>query len=138
MPTTRRAALAAAPALLAMGSAVAGQSPDAELLRLLREADALERKEEELWDGRPDPHVDLEGFVANDIACKDLSRQRDELLLQAAALPAHTAEGRLAKVLTVRDWIAGYPGATALDHLHRPGDYLAWSLMQDLIRTGGA
>lgn len=138
--TGRRAALRVLAGLaVPMSRAVAGTAgDDGELIRLLTYAGRLALQEREHTERCPNPDLDLDGWKASLRVSRDILAHRDALLLQAAALPAVTAAGRRAKVLAVRDWICGYPGAIGPSCIANADEHLAWSMLQDLLRVGVA
>ncbi len=116
------------------GATAAGS--DADLLRLLAEADQVN------WAYQaailpsdqtpPDERVRLRRVLS------DLRDRHSMLLAQAAALPAVTAEGVLAKAAAVRDWLAVTPELGRLPHWASADEKLAWSFVEDVVRQHSA
>lgn len=95
MSATRRGILAASAALPMVGMAKASEPhPDAELIRLCAEYEALEVRICGLFDG-PDA---IEDEGALDLAAEPLRKEQDALLRRITPVPAATVAGLLARI----------------------------------------
>ncbi|MBP0445025.1 hypothetical protein J8J14_09555 [Roseomonas sp. SSH11] len=130
-PRNRRAVLrgACAATLTMMAASAAGAAKaaelDGELIALLDEARRLCREE----DAQP-----LTAKTFADFACR---QPWQDLVERAARMPARTPEGLRAKAEAVRWWVLS-DHRTACDRFNVPQEWLAVSLVEDLLGRGGA
>ncbi len=132
---TRRAVLAGAAAALPAVAAPAEASggPDAELLRLLGEMDALQRQADPIFDRAwALPIADAKGkeLLARAYGLMDIWHERKR---QVAALPARTAEGLRAKAKMAMTFVDLHADETPTeDHM------ITWSVLRDVLARGPA
>ncbi len=82
-------------------------SPDAELIRLCDECDALQRQIDELFDEGADPLPSAEQIAlerARDQIVEPLCRRQDPLLERICDLRATTPQGHIARARTLLGW----------------------------------
>ncbi len=134
---TRRAVLAGAGAAAALPAVAAPTgtqvSPDADLLRLLGEMDALQRQADPIFDRAwALPIADAKGkeLLAAAYALMDQWHHRKR---QVAALPARTAAGLRAKAEMAMTFIPLRADETPCED-----DMITWSVLRDVLARGPA
>ena len=134
---TRRAVLAAAAAAAALPAlaAPAGTqvSPDAELLRLLAEMDALQRQADPIFDrawALPSSSAEGKELLARAYGLMDIWHERKR---QVAALPARTTEGLRAKAKMAMTFVDLHADGTPSED-----DMITWSVLRDVLARGAA
>ncbi|MBX6745235.1 MAG: hypothetical protein IRY87_24635 [Acetobacteraceae bacterium] len=133
---SRRALLAAAAALPVAGipAAATAASPNAELLRLCAELEAVEAVRAPLEDEQSNTRCDDPRYRELEELLREPTARWRDLFDQITQTPARTLEGMQAKAKVVLEqwnfWADGSP------MLEDPHDGMVWSLLNDLLAAG--
>jgi hypothetical protein len=130
--TSRRALLAATGAVAPVALPAAAANPDAALLRLSAEADALDQESDRMMISADASGVGSEAYEALWENVRAKSEHWRRLVSELVLVPATTPEGVRAKARLLRSLVPKAPDG-GLSRYAETADAIAWSLTGDLL-----